>query len=312
VVIRFFIQRRGNVNVFSRSWSLFKSSWSVMRSEPSLLWFPVLSALLVIIASVIFFGLLGALFVVNPAVQQAVIEASQSAEGEGGSPLLTILGIVVLFIYYLIVGAIATYFATAMAGAALRRLDGQDTSFGEGIKIANSRLGTILGFSAISATVGVLLSLLRNNRQGNNPAGAILAAIGGMAWTVATFLVIPVIADRQVNAIGAIKESALLLRKTWGEQIVGSGGLGLVFGLASVIVVILTGVLAVLAIDIAGLVWTIIAVGVVALIVLAVLNSTLSGIYKAAVYRYAAQRQVAPQFDATLIEGAFRLKGAAA
>lgn len=283
-----------------------------MRSEPSLLWFPVLSALLVIIASVIFFGLLGALFVVNPAVQQAVIEASQSAEGEGGSPLLTILGIVVLFIYYLIVGAIATYFATAMAGAALRRLDGQDTSFGEGIKIANSRLGTILGFSAISATVGVLLSLLRNNRQGNNPAGAILAAIGGMAWTVATFLVIPVIADRQVNAIGAIKESALLLRKTWGEQIVGSGGLGLVFGLASVIVVILTGVLAVLAIDIAGLVWTIIAVGVVALIVLAVLNSTLSGIYKAAVYRYAAQRQVAPQFDATLIEGAFRLKGAAA
>ncbi|GIK73783.1 MAG: hypothetical protein BroJett021_27710 [Chloroflexota bacterium] len=300
------------MNVFSRSWSLFKSSWSVMRSEPSLLWFPVLSALLVIIASVIFFGLLGALFVVNPAVQQAVIEASQSAEGEGGSPLLTILGIVVLFIYYLIVGAIATYFATAMAGAALRRLDGQDTSFGEGIKIANSRLGTILGFSAISATVGVLLSLLRNNRQGNNPAGAILAAIGGMAWTVATFLVIPVIADRQVNAIGAIKESALLLRKTWGEQIVGSGGLGLVFGLASVIVVILTGVLAVLAIDIAGLVWTIIAVGVVALIVLAVLNSTLSGIYKAAVYRYAAQRQVAPQFDATLIEGAFRLKGAAA
>lgn len=283
-----------------------------MRSEPSLLWFPVLSALLVIIASVIFFGLLGALFVVNPAVQQAVIEASQSAEGEGGSPLLTILGIVVLFIYYLIVGAIAAYFATAMAGAALRRLDGQDTSFGEGIKIANSRLGTILGFSAISATVGVLLSLLRNNRQGNNPAGAILAAIGGMAWTVATFLVIPVIADRQVNAIGAIKESALLLRKTWGEQIVGSGGLGLVFGLASVIVVILTGVLAVLAIDIAGLVWTIIAVGVVALIVLAVLNSTLSGIYKAAVYRYAAQRQVAPQFDATLIEGAFRLKGAAA
>lgn len=300
------------MNVFSRSWSLFKSSWSVMRSEPSLLWFPVMSALLVIIASVIFFGLLGALFVVNPAVQQAVIEASQSAEGEGGSPLLTILGIVVLFIYYLIVGAIATYFATAMAGAALRRLDGQDTSFGEGIKIANSRLGTILGFSAISATVGVLLSLLRNNRQGNNPAGAILAAIGGMAWTVATFLVIPVIADRQVNAIGAIKESALLLRKTWGEQIVGSGGLGLVFGLASVIVVILTGVLAVLAIDIAGLVWTIIAVGVVALIVLAVLNSTLSGIYKAAVYRYAAQRQVAPQFDATLIEGAFRLKGAAA
>lgn len=111
--------------------------------------------------------------------------------------------------------------------------------------------------------------MLRNNREGSNPAGAILAAIGGLAWNVATFLVIPVIADRQVNAIGAIKESALLLRKTWGEQIVG-GGLGLVFGLASILVVILTGVLAALTIDVAALLWTIIAAGVVTLVVLAV------------------------------------------
>ena len=300
------------MNVFSRSWSLFKSSWSVVRSEPSLLWFPVVSSILVIIASVLFFGLLTALFVISPDVQRTVIEAAQSAEGEDGSPLMAIIGIVVLFVYYLITGAIATYFATGMAGAALRRFDGHDTSFGEGIKIANSRLGTILGFSAIAATVGVLLSMLRNNREGSNPAGAILAAIGGLAWNVATFLVIPVIADRQVNAIGAIKESALLLRKTWGEQIVGGGGLGLVFGLASLVVVILTGVLAVLAIDIAALLWTIIVIGVITLVVLAVLSSTLNGIYKAAVYRYAAQHQVAPQFDATLIEGAFRIKGAAA
>lgn len=77
------------------------------------------------------------------------------------------------------------------------------------------------------------------------------------------------IADRQVNAIGAIKESALLLRKTWGEQIAG-GGLGLVFGLASILVVILTGVLAALTIDVAALLWTIIAAGVVTLVVLAV------------------------------------------
>jgi len=300
------------MNVFSRSWSLFKSSWNVVRSEPSLLWFPVLSALLVIIASVIFFGFLGALFVISPDVQRTVVEAAQSAESEGGSPLLMIISIAVLFVYYLIVGGIATYFATAMAGAALRRLDGHDTSFGEGIGIANRRLGTILGFSAIAATVGVLLSMLRNNREGSNPAGAILAAIGGLAWNVATFLVVPVIADQPVSAIGAIKASAQLLRKTWGEQLVGGGGLGLIFGLASIAVVLLTGLLAFLVIDIAGLLWTIIVLDAVILIVLAVLNSTLSGIYKAAVYRYAAQGEVAPQFDAALIQHAFRLKGAAA
>jgi hypothetical protein len=300
------------MNIFSRSWSLFKSSWSVVRSEPSLLWFPILSAILVVIASALFFGLLASLFVLSPDVQRTVMDAAQAAEGESGSPILMVIGLVVLFVYYLIVGGIATYFATAMAGAALRRLDGHDTSFGEGVRIANGRLGTILGFSAIAATVGVLLSLLRNNRQGSNPAGAILAAIGGLAWNVATFLVVPVIADRPLNAIGAIKESALLLRKTWGEQLVGGAGLGLIFALASVAVVALTIVLVIVVSDIAALLWTVIAVGVVTLIVLAVLNSTLSGIYKAAVYRYAAQHKVAPQFDAALIEGAFRLKGAAA
>jgi len=95
-------------------------------------------------------------------------------------------------------------------------------------------------------------------------------------------------------------------------SLVGSGGLGLIFGLASVAIVLLTGLLTFLVIDIAGLLWTIIVLDAVLLIVLAVLNSTLSGIYKAAVYRYAAQGEVAPQFDAALIQHAFRLKGAAA
>lgn len=301
------------MNVFGRSWSLFKSSWGIVRSEPSLLWFPVISALLVIFASVVLLGLLGGIVAFSPGLQKTLMDAAQSADqGQNGSPILTIAGLVLLFIYYLIVGGIATYFATAMAGAALRRLDGHDTSFGEGIGIANRRLGAILGFSAISATVGVLLSLLRNNREGGNAVGSILAAIGGLAWNVATFLVVPVIADRPGNAIDAIKESASLLRKTWGEQLVGSGGLGGIFALASFAVILITGWLAILSIDIAGLFWTILAIGIVALIVLGVLSSTLSGIYKAAVYRYAAQGQVAAQFDATLIEHAFRMKGATA
>ena len=301
------------MNIFSRSWSLFKSSWSIVRSEPSLLWFPLLSALLVIVVSAILFALLGSIVAFNPGLQQTIAAATQSAgQEEGGSLLLSAVGLALLFLYYLIMGGIATYFATAMAGAALRRLDGHDTSFGEGIGIANRRLGTILGFSAIAATVGVLLSLLRNNRNGGNAAGAILAAIGGLAWNVATFLVVPVIADRQISPIDAIKTSAALLRKTWGEQLIGSGGLGGVFGVASLAVILLFGGLAVLAIDVALLFWTLVAVGILLLIVLGVLSSTLGGIYKAAVYRYAAQQQVAPQFDAALIQGAFRAKGAAA
>ncbi|MFM7581608.1 MAG: DUF6159 family protein, partial [Caldilinea sp.] len=215
------------MNIFGRSWSLFKSSWGVVRSEPSLIWFPVLSALLVVIASLLLLGVLVGVVALNPNLQQALNNSSAAADtGETGSPLLAVAGVLVLFVYYLLISTIATYFATGMAGAALRRLDGHDTSFAEGIQIANSRLGLILGFAAIEATVGVVLSLLRNQRQGSNLAGNLLASLGNLAWGVATFLVIPVIADHPTSPFGAIQKSTSLLRKTWGEQLIGSGGLG--------------------------------------------------------------------------------------
>ncbi|MFZ4850754.1 MAG: DUF6159 family protein [Caldilinea sp.] len=301
------------MNIFGRSWSLFKSSWGVVRSEPSLIWFPVLSALLVVIASLLLLGVLVGVVALNPNLQQALNNSSAAADsGETGSPLLAVAGILVLFVYYLLISTIATYFATGMAGAALRRLDGHDTSFAEGIQIANSRLGLILGFAAIEATVGVVLSLLRNQRQGSNLAGNLLASLGDLAWGVATFLVIPVIADQPTSPFGAIQKSTSLLRKTWGEQLIGSGGLGLIFGLLAAAVVVLTFLALFLVSSVAALLWTVLGIGGGALILLAVLNSTLSGIYKAAVYRYASQGQVATQFDRTLIQNAFHAKGATA
>lgn len=298
------------MDIFSRSWSLFKSSLRVVRSEPSLLWFPIVSAITVVVASLLLFGVLGSLVAFNQDAQNALNAAVVAAESEDDSSLLSILSIAVLFVYYLVVGSIATYFTTAMTGAALRRLDGHDTSFMEGIQIANHRLGTILGYSAIVATVGVALSLLRRRRNGL--AGALLAELGEMAWGIVTFLAVPVIADQKTNPINAIKESSLLLRKTWGEQLVGGGGIGAVFVLVGVGVLVLTSSLAALLSSIGDLALVVIGLGLIALVVVAVLNSTLGAIYKAAVYRYAAQGEVAPQFDAALIEHAFRLEGAPA
>ena len=88
--------------------------------------------------------------------------------------------------------------------------------------------------------------------------------------------------------------------------------LGLIFGLLAAAVVVLTFLAVFLVSSVAALLWTALGIGGGALILLAVLNSTLSGIYKAAVYRYASQGQVATQFDRTLIQNAFHAKGATA
>ena len=44
----------------------------------------------------------------------------------------------------------------------------------------------------------------------------------------------PVLVTRDIGPVDAVKESALLLKQTWGENLVGQGGVGLIFGLAQV------------------------------------------------------------------------------
>jgi hypothetical protein len=177
------------------------------------------------------------------------------------------------------------------------------------MRIARGRTRAILGYSAIAASLGVLLGLLRG-RQGKAGAGAIAAGIGGLAWNVATFLVIPVLAARDIGPVDAIRESASLLRRTWGEQLTGTFGLGAVFGTLMLLAVVATFGLAALVADQGSqaLVLSIFAVGVTLFALLAVVSSTLTGIYRGAVYLYVEKGEVATQFDRSVITRAFEPK----
>jgi hypothetical protein len=293
------------VHRFARSWSLFKSTLAVLNADKELLWFPILAGLVTIIASVVLFAV-GATFAAFVGVLGG--GASAATGGESGSPVGTLLIFAAMFLYALVMYFIGNYFMTGLAGAALMRFDGKDPTFRDGLRVANGRLGSIFGFSVIAATVGVVLSALRGRGGDGNVGGQIAAAIGGAAWSVVTFLVIPVIAATGAGAIDAIKQSGSLLRKTWGEQIIGSGGIGLVFALAILAEVALTGLLVVLVISSTAATIAVLILGVLGFVLLAVLNSALSGIYKAAVYEYAVSGEVVEQFDTMMIQGAFHAK----
>jgi hypothetical protein len=140
--------------------------------------------------------------------------------------------------------------------------------------------------------------------------GRIVVGLIGFAWSVATYLVVPVLAAEGVGPIEAIKRSASYLRKTWGEQIVGNLGIGTAFGLLTLGTVLSGGLLFVGAAA-TGSVALMVAVGVMtllALIALALIGSALGGVYAAAVYRYAADGQTGTYFSAALVRDAFRQK----
>jgi hypothetical protein len=153
---------------------------------------------------------------------------------------------------------------------------------------------------------GLILQALRER---GGIGAAIIAGLGGMAWNVITFLVIPVLVVEDVNPIEGIKRSASLLKGTWGEQIIGNAGIGLLFGLICVAIAVVGIGLGVVVIN-AGVTSAgvaIIVVTVLAVVVVAMLSATLRGIYSAALYQYAVGGDTGV-FTQDALAGAFRPK----
>jgi hypothetical protein len=202
----------------------------------------------------------------------------------------------VLFLFYLVQYTVVYYNNTALVGAALIRLRGGDPTIKDGYKIAGSRFMPILGWALLSATVGLILNMVSNNskKQGKG-IGSLIASLLGAAWNVITFLVVPVVAVEGLGPIKAVQRSWDLLKRSWGEQISGTLSIGLIFGLIGVLGgLLLVGAGIGLSILIESFIPAILfgALLVLFIMALSLLSSTLSGIFSAAVYAYAADGQV--------------------
>ena len=277
---------------FARSWTLAKASLGVLRSDKELLVFPLISSIAALLVAASF---------VLPMFGLGMLER---LDGEGSLPLAFYLW---LFAFYLVQYFVIFFFNAALVGAAMVRLDGGDPTVGTGLRIAAGKWKQILGYAAIAATVGMLLRAIE---QRAGFVGRIVVGLIGVAWTVATFLTVPVLVARDIGPVDAVKESASLLGRTWGENLIGNGGIGLAMGLLNVLLVLGGGALVVLfAIQgLPALAITTAIAGLLAVLGLALVHAALSGIYSAALYRYAMQGEAPAGFDGTLLREAFQRK----
>lgn len=303
--------------MFGRSWRLMKATWGLLQADKELATFPLLSGIAVLIASICFGILALAIAMVNPDISRAITALTEGTRAQEIPPAALVAGVIILFFYYLVIAVITNYLMGALIGATLIRLRGGDPTLSDGFRIARSRLSDLFGFSVIAATVGLALSLFRSQARGgskDNPVGAILGAIFAgileMAWNIATFLVIPVIVDEKVGPFEAIKRSTAMLKKTFGEQIIGGAGLGFVMFLFSIVAFLLFGALAAIAGGLGFGLGVVLAIVLlfVALAVLGVIGSTLGGIYKAAVYYYAQTGEIPMGWEPEMVTSAFKPK----
>jgi hypothetical protein len=278
---------------FSNSWALVKASANVLSADKELMVFPVISALLSLLVLVTF---------AVPSVLAGLFDASVIADS--GFP---VAGYIVGFLFYVVQYFVIFFCNTALVGAALIRLRGGDPTVKDGFQIAMSRVGPILGYAMIAATVGMILRAI-SERSG--ALGRIVVSLIGLAWNVATFLVVPVLAAENIGPIEAVKRSSAYLRKTWGEQIVGTAGMGLVFGLLSfgTFVTFIALFIGAATTQSAPLMAAVGVGMILALMGLALVSSTLGGIYAAALYRYAAEGDAGAFFSPDMVKGAFHRK----
>ena len=209
-----------------------------------------------------------------------------------------------VFLFYIANFFVITFFNTAIISCAMLRMAGGSPTVGDGFREAMARLPQIAGWALLSATVGLILRIIEDRSKW---IGRLVAGLLGMAWTVTSFMVVPVIVAERKGPFAALRESTEVLRKTWGEQLVGSFSFGAVFGflslpaLAMIIIAIVLGNAVVIMLSIA------LAVGY--LIVLSLIQSALQSIFQAAVYLYAYNNGMAPEgFDPDLLAGAMRPK----
>jgi hypothetical protein len=277
---------------FERSLALVKATWSVVRADKELLWLPVMSvtALLLIVGSI-----------AVPVFALGHFSPGAAREAGGASWFAA-------FAFYVLSYFIALFFNTALVGAAMIRMDGGNPTLRDGLAIAWARVGRIFGYAVIAATVGMFLQALEE-RVGW--VGQLVVRLLGVAWALSTFMVVPILVTRDVGPVEAVKESAGLLRETWGENLIGNAGLSLVFGVAYFALFGTAGLAVVLAANahlpfVAALA---ILVGIVAFVVLATLQATMQGVYSAALYRFATGNGAGtPGFDGDLMAQAFRSK----
>ncbi len=268
---------------FGRTLELIKLSWGVLQSDRKLIAFPLLS---------------GLAFLAFAGVMTGIGSGIGLLDRMGSEAGLALSDLGVLAITYFGLAFVIIYFNAALAGAAMVRLAGGQSTMSQGFQMANRRLPQIAGWALISATVGIILQVMRSNSRNNFLSQLVLSMIGGV-WAYMTFFVVPVLVAENLGPIGAVKRSGSLFKRTWGEQMVANFGFGMVGLVAVVAAAVPAWVIAQVSM-VAG-----IGVGVVTVGVAVATVATLETIFKSALYGFVADGRVADGFTEDTLAAAY-------
>lgn len=276
---------------WGRSKEVAKTSWGVLKQDPELLWLTVLGVVFAIVGLLIggLIALVGGMAASGP---------DEWWTPNGG--VLFIAG----FVGILLAGISNVFFHGALVHGALARLSGGDPTVRSAIAGARGRFRFLVGWAIVSIIFAMIMQAIRDR---GGFIAALFTWIAEAAWEVISFLVLPVIIVERKGPFASLKKSMQLLKDTWGENLIGQFGIGIVAFVALLPGIAVGGLIvwAGASASIAPLIWLGIVVGGLWIFGVSLFFSALKSVYQAVLYRYATEHEVAKGFETLGIEEAF-------
>ena len=265
--------------------------WNALKLDKELIMFPLLSLLT---CGVLLAGITGPL--VMSGEFEEFITMTMPMDDEGNiNPLAIALDFAIYFVVYFVM----TFFNTALVACARIRFSGGDPTVADGLKASINRLPQIFVWALTTSIVGFILSKLAENQKG---IGKFVFRFLGAGWAIASFFVVPVLVAEKVGPITALKRSAAVIKKTWGELLIAQLGMSelSIFIILPAFIVFFVGMIM---FEQAGpaVIITLAVITLFWVFATSLALSALNGILKTALYIYATEGKIPANFDSDVI-----------
>ncbi|MBX7246972.1 MAG: hypothetical protein K1X53_15855 [Candidatus Sumerlaeaceae bacterium] len=298
---------------FSRSFSILGRSFEVIGGNKKLLLFPIVTTFFLCILTVLIIAPLTLVSTGHPLTDPAHWKAVGSTwfdiNDQDHSFAVRRSGVALFAVLYFVSMFFATFFNVAFYNEILKALQGQPVSIRGGLKFAMSRVKAIAAWSLFTGLIGAIIKSIEE-RVGL--VGKLVVKLIGLAWAVASVFAIPVLVREESsgNPINVLKSSASLVRKTWGETLIGYVGLSIAGLLVFLEIFVVGGASIALAIALGSPVvaGAGILLAILGAIAMSIFLNVAGDVYKAALYLYAADGIPPGPFNAEEMNAAWKTK----
>ncbi|BCS91312.1 MAG: hypothetical protein ARM1_0769 [Candidatus Micrarchaeota archaeon] len=274
-------------------WRIASKIRKEIFKDKKLLLYPIASAIVVILEFIL---IVASFFIVS--ISQAPTQA-------GVSPLVYI---VLLFIFYVISSFTSAYFLMAFYIAFDEHLKGNNISLSEALSKAKDYGSVLLKWSLFYSTVILIIRIIESRLRGISRI--ILGLAAGMALWAGLIFAFPIIYEKKLDPISAVKESAETLVKAFGSTISGIAYSDL-YGIGMMLIGFLVLITSAIA---SGLLNSSIflAIGLILfsvfIILGAIVSSTTFNAFRLLLYKYVSSGQLPAILDEDTIKQAIRYK----